>query len=182
MRKELRNQKLIQNENRKRNIMQKEQKCGGIQLIENRTVKRRPPVSETIRKKKVQVSKERENQVEPLHPSIKSKYTYQTQETNSNQANNFQDEQSKHDKNDSPSDKNNLCERKSEDTTDQISQLSLSMMKMMKAQNAPKVEIDNFSGNPLEYVYFIENFIDMVESVVDDQRGRLNTPVEKQNS
>ena len=47
-------------------------------------------------------------------------------------------------------------------------------MKMMKAQAAPKVDIDIFSGDALEYVYFIANFKDMVESVVDDQRGRLN--------
>ena len=52
--------------------------------------------------------------------------------------------------------------------------ITQTMMEMMKLQNAPKVEIDVFSGDPLEYMYFISNFKDMVESVVTDQRGRLN--------
>ncbi len=59
-------------------------------------------------------------------------------------------------------------------TTDQVAEFSLSMLKMLKAQSAPKVDIDTFSGDSIEYVYFRENFRDMVESVVEDQRGRLN--------
>lgn len=52
--------------------------------------------------------------------------------------------------------------------------LTQSMMKMMKSQSAPKVEIDVFGGDVLEYSYFISNFKDMIESSVEDQRGRLN--------
>ena len=48
------------------------------------------------------------------------------------------------------------------------------LIDLLKLQSAPQVEIDTFDGDPLEYVYFIANFKDMVESVVSDQRGRLN--------
>ena len=48
------------------------------------------------------------------------------------------------------------------------------MMEMLKLHSAPKVDIDVFSGDPLEYIYFVANFKDMVENVVADQRGRLN--------
>ena len=55
-----------------------------------------------------------------------------------------------------------------------LASLNQSMIQMMKAQAAPKVEIDVFSGDSLEYTYFISNFKDIVESSVEDQRGRLN--------
>ena len=44
---------------------------------------------------------------------------------------------------------------------------------LLKIQSAPNVEIDIFSGDPLEYNYFITNFKDVVETLVDDQRGWL---------
>ena len=44
----------------------------------------------------------------------------------------------------------------------------------MKLQAAPDVEIDTFSGDPLEFTYFIKNFKDIIESTVDSQSGRLN--------
>ena len=48
------------------------------------------------------------------------------------------------------------------------------MNQIVKMQAAPEVEIDTFSGNPLEYTYFIKNFKDIIESTVDTQSGRLN--------
>ena len=38
---------------------------------------------------------------------------------------------------------------------------------------APSVDIDVFSGDPLEYEYFTSNFKEVVETTVLDQRGRL---------
>ena len=63
-------------------------------------------------------------------------------------------------------------ERSKTDGSDQS--ITHAMMEMIKVQAAPKVNIDVFRGDPLEYIYFISNFKDMVESVVEDQRGRLN--------
>ena len=48
------------------------------------------------------------------------------------------------------------------------------MTQIVKLQAAPEVEIDTFSGDPLEYTYFIKNFKDIIESTVDTQSGRLN--------
>ena len=47
------------------------------------------------------------------------------------------------------------------------------MMQTMKLQAAPKVEIDVFYGDPLEYSYFLENFKDVVENLIDDPKQRL---------
>ena len=47
------------------------------------------------------------------------------------------------------------------------------MMQTMKLQAAPKVEIDIFYGDPLEYSYFLENFKDVVENLIDDPKQRL---------
>ncbi len=47
------------------------------------------------------------------------------------------------------------------------------MVQTLKLQAAPKVEIDIFRGEPLEYTYFIENFKDVVENLVDNPRQRL---------
>ena len=48
-----------------------------------------------------------------------------------------------------------------------------SLMQNLQLQNAPKVDIDSFSGDILEYQYFIATFQEVVERCVLDQRGRL---------
>ena len=55
-----------------------------------------------------------------------------------------------------------------------LAHLNQAMIQMLKIQAAPKVDLDVFSGDALEYYYFMSNFKDMVESSVDDPRGRLN--------
>ena len=42
-----------------------------------------------------------------------------------------------------------------------------------KFQGAPEVDIDTFSGDPLEYHYFMEVFKEVVEEKIEDPRGRL---------
>ena len=59
-------------------------------------------------------------------------------------------------------------------SSDQVVELSHSLLKILAAQSAPKVEIDDYDGDPLEYVYFRENVRDRIERVIVDQRGRLN--------
>ena len=59
-------------------------------------------------------------------------------------------------------------------SSDQLALLGQAMMKMIRNQSAPDVKIDSFRGDPLEFNYFLSNFQDIVESKVDDQRGRLN--------
>ena len=51
--------------------------------------------------------------------------------------------------------------------------LHAAMIDMIKLQSAPKPEIDTFSGDPLEFLYFKANFREVVESSVPDERGRL---------
>ena len=51
--------------------------------------------------------------------------------------------------------------------------LSHSMMQMMNAYSAPVTKIDVFTGNPLDYEYFKATFVDLVESKIPDQKGRL---------
>ena len=51
--------------------------------------------------------------------------------------------------------------------------LQEAMVDMIKLQAAPKPDIDTFSGDPLEYLYFKANFKEVVESTVPDERGRL---------
>ena len=55
-----------------------------------------------------------------------------------------------------------------------LQDLVVQMAKMMSLQAAPSVEIDIFSGDPLDYNYFITNFKEIVESTVPTQLGRLN--------
>jgi hypothetical protein len=52
-------------------------------------------------------------------------------------------------------------------------QLQTAIIDMMKIQSAPKPELDVFSGDPLEYMYFKASFKEVVEATVNDQRGRL---------
>ena len=58
-------------------------------------------------------------------------------------------------------------------TTSSLVKLSELMVQTLKLQAAPKVEIDKFSGDPLEYSYFIENFKDAVENLIEDPKQRL---------
>ena len=55
----------------------------------------------------------------------------------------------------------------------QASETHTAILDMIKLQSAPKPDLDPFSGDPLEYLYFKANFREVVESVVHDQRGRL---------
>ena len=48
------------------------------------------------------------------------------------------------------------------------------LLNLIKQQAAPDVEIDVFSGDPLEYTYFITNFKEIVERSIDGQTARLN--------
>ena len=45
------------------------------------------------------------------------------------------------------------------------------LVKLLKVQTAPSVEIDSFSGDPLEYNYFMASFKEAVEQKVEDPRG-----------
>ena len=47
------------------------------------------------------------------------------------------------------------------------------LLQVLQLQSAPKVDIDVFSGEVLEYQYFVENFREVVERVIPDERGRL---------
>ena len=47
------------------------------------------------------------------------------------------------------------------------------LCKHIQQQGAPEVEIDTFSGDPLEYHYFMELFKEIVEKKIEDPRGRL---------
>ena len=51
--------------------------------------------------------------------------------------------------------------------------LSEMMVQTLKLQSAPKADIDTFGGDPLEYIYFIESFKDVVEQLIDDPKQRL---------
>ena len=47
------------------------------------------------------------------------------------------------------------------------------MSKLLRQQAAPDVDIDIFSGDPVDYHYFIAVFEEVVEKKIDDPRGRL---------
>ena len=47
------------------------------------------------------------------------------------------------------------------------------MMKLVDLHTAPDVDIDTFTGDPLEYEYFRATFKDVVERRIDDEPGRL---------
>ena len=44
---------------------------------------------------------------------------------------------------------------------------------LLYQMQAPDIEIDVFNGNPLEFMYFITSFEQVVESKIKDERGRL---------
>ena len=52
-------------------------------------------------------------------------------------------------------------------------EVSQMLCKLIQQQGAPEVDIDTFSGNPLEYHYFMEVFKEVVEKKIEDSRGRL---------
>ena len=52
-------------------------------------------------------------------------------------------------------------------------QLQHTMIDMLRVQAAPKPDLDEFTGDPLEYLYFKANFREVVETAVNDQVGRL---------
>ena len=60
-----------------------------------------------------------------------------------------------------------------EGNTVQTQKLDESLLGVLKLQNAPKVNVDVFSGDMLEYQYFVATFREVVERVVPDERGRL---------
>ena len=47
------------------------------------------------------------------------------------------------------------------------------LCKLIQQQGAPEVDLDNFSGDPLEYHYFMEVFKEVVEKKIENPRGRL---------
>ena len=47
------------------------------------------------------------------------------------------------------------------------------MSKLIRQQAAPDVDIDIFSGDPVDYHYFIAVFEEVVEKKIDDPQGRL---------
>ena len=55
----------------------------------------------------------------------------------------------------------------------EITQLNELMIQTLKLQAAPKVEIETFRGDPLEYSYFMDCFKDVVENLVENPRQRL---------
>ena len=57
--------------------------------------------------------------------------------------------------------------------------MQIAMMDLMQQQSAPKPDLDSFSGDPLEYLYFKANFQDIVEKSIRDQRGRLTRLISK---
>ena len=56
---------------------------------------------------------------------------------------------------------------------DQQTNVAEMMYKMMKQQSAPEIDIDVFSGDPLDFHYFMALFHEVVEKKIDDSRGRL---------
>ena len=47
------------------------------------------------------------------------------------------------------------------------------LCKLIQQQGAPEFDIDTFSGDHLEYHYFMEVFKEVVEKRIEDPRGRL---------
>ena len=47
------------------------------------------------------------------------------------------------------------------------------LCKLLKVQSAPDIDMDYFSGDPLDYQYFLSLFEELIEKKVDDPLGRL---------
>ena len=67
----------------------------------------------------------------------------------------------------------NILHPDNEVVSKDLVRLNEMMIQTLRIQSAPKVEIDTFSGDPLEYDYFMENFKDVVENLIEDPRQRL---------
>ena len=70
-------------------------------------------------------------------------------------------------------DRKNESHKKSAKNESDVADLGKVVVDMMALSSAPKVELDVFSGNILEFEYFKANFKELVENKVIDQRGRL---------
>ena len=44
---------------------------------------------------------------------------------------------------------------------------------LVKQQSAPDIELDVFDGIPLDFLYFITFFHEIVEKIIDNPTGRL---------
>ena len=51
--------------------------------------------------------------------------------------------------------------------------VSKMMCQLLKQRSAPDIDIDVFSGNPMDFHYFMAIFNEIVEKKVDDTRGKL---------
>ena len=58
------------------------------------------------------------------------------------------------------------------DHNSQSGEVSKMLCQLLKQQEAPEVDIDVFSGDPLKYHYFVEIFKEVVEKRIEDSRGR----------
>ena len=69
-----------------------------------------------------------------------------------------------------------ITERQKERSTGALlssNNLDQTLLEVLQLQSAPKVDIDEFSGDVLEYRYFVETFKEVVERTIPDERGRL---------
>ena len=62
---------------------------------------------------------------------------------------------------------------KDKETNNDFVKLNELMVQTLRAHSAPKVDIDIFSGDPLEYDYFVESFKDVVENLIEDPSQRF---------
>ena len=67
------------------------------------------------------------------------------------------------------------------DHNSQRGEVSKILCQLLKQHGAPEVEIDVFSGDPLEYHYFMEIFKEVVEKRIKDPRGRLTRLIKYTN-
>ena len=63
--------------------------------------------------------------------------------------------------------------RNSSNDEDANHKTSSVLCKLLQQQAAPEVDIDCFDGNPLNYHYFMALFCEVVETKIEDPRGRL---------
>ena len=47
------------------------------------------------------------------------------------------------------------------------------LCKLLQQQAAPEVDTEQFDGNPLNYYYFMALFVEVVETKIEEPRGRL---------
>ena len=57
--------------------------------------------------------------------------------------------------------------------------VSKMMWKLLKQQSIPDIVISLFSGNPMEFYYFMAIFNEIVEKKVDDPRGKLTWLIQR---